>query len=105
VLYESLIAFQKIGDRSVAPQLEFLLRDLDEKVQLAAVETAGLLYNMEALPSLRSVLERTQKQPVRRATLAAIAMLPDRRTGRFCSPTCQTVTPSCGQLRRKAWAA
>ena len=77
VLYESLIAFQKIGDRSVAPQLQFLLRDLDEKVQLAAVETAGLLYNMEALPSLRSVLERTQKQPVRRATLAAIAMLPD----------------------------
>lgn len=77
VIYESLIAFQKIGDRSVAPQLEFLLRDLDERVQVAAVETAGLLYNLEALPALRSVLDRTQNRRVRRATLLAIAMLPD----------------------------
>ncbi len=77
VIYESLVAFQKIGDRSVAPGLEFLLRDLDERVQVAAVETAGLLYNLEALPALRSVLDRTQSRRVRRATLLAIAMLPD----------------------------
>jgi len=77
VIYESLIAFQKIGDRSVGPRLEFLLRDLDERVQTTAVETMGLLYNLESLPALRSVLDRTGSREVRRATLTAIAMLPD----------------------------
>ncbi|MCC7176547.1 MAG: HEAT repeat domain-containing protein [Bryobacterales bacterium] len=77
VIYESLVAFQKIGDRSVAPRLEFLLRISDERIQVAALETAGLLYNLEALPVLRSVLSRTNNRRVRRAALTAIAMLPD----------------------------
>lgn len=77
VIYESLIAFQKIRDRSVGPEVSFLLRDLDERVQVAAVETAGLLYNMEALPQLREVLTRTRSKKVRRAALRSIAMLPD----------------------------
>jgi HEAT repeat protein len=77
VIYESLIAFQKIGDRSVGPRLSFLLRDLDERVQVAAVETVGLLYTLEALPALREVLTRTGSRRVRRAALSAIAMLPD----------------------------
>ena len=77
VIFECLIAFQKIRDRSAAPQLTFLLRDLDERVQAAAVETQGLLYNMDALPQLREVLARTNKKPVRRAALRSIAMLPD----------------------------
>ncbi|HSB16992.1 MAG TPA: HEAT repeat domain-containing protein [Bryobacteraceae bacterium] len=77
VMFECLIAFQKIRDRSAAPQLTFLLRDLDERVQVAAVETQGLLYNMDALPRLREVLARTDKKEVRRAALRSIAMLPD----------------------------
>ncbi len=77
VMFECLIAFQKIRDRSAAPQLTFLLRDLDEHVQVAAVETQGLLYNMDALPRLREVLARTDKKEVRRAALRSIAMLPD----------------------------
>lgn len=77
VIYESLVAFQKIGERGVGPKLEFLLRDLDQRVQATAVETMGLLYNLEALPALRSVLARTENRNVRRATLTAIAMLPD----------------------------
>jgi HEAT repeat protein len=77
VIFECLIAFQKIRDRSVAPQLTFLLRDLDERVQTAAVETQGLLYNMDALPQLREVLARTNKKPVQRGALRSIAMLPD----------------------------
>jgi len=77
VIYESLIAFQKIRDRSVGPRLTFLLRDLDEQVQVTAIETAGLLFNLEALPTLRDVLGRTSSRRVRRAALSAIAMLPD----------------------------
>ncbi len=77
VIYESLIAFQKIRDRSAGPRLTFLLRDLDEQVQATAIETAGLLYNLEALPVLCDVLGRTSSRRVRRAALSAIAMLPD----------------------------
>lgn len=77
VLYESLIAIQKIRDPEAAPRIAFLLRDLDEKVQIAAIETTGLLANREALPQLRDVLTTTRKKDVRRAALTAIAMLPD----------------------------
>lgn len=77
VIYESLIALQKIGDRSAGPRVSFLLRDLDENVQVTAVETAGLLYNLEALPDLKGVLARTKSRRVRRAALYSIAMLPD----------------------------
>ena len=39
VIYESLIALQKIRDESAAPRITFLLHDLDPKVQVAAIET------------------------------------------------------------------
>src|ERR1700736_2852136 len=76
VLYESLIAIQKIHDKNVAPKLRYLLNDLDEKVQLAAIETTGLLQNNDALPDLVTVLNRAKSAKVRRAALTAIAMLP-----------------------------
>ncbi len=77
ILYESLIAIQKIHDPSVAPKLHYLLRDLDEKVQIAAIETTGLLQNKEALPDLVSVLNRARSGRVRHTALTAIAMMPD----------------------------
>jgi len=77
VLYESLIAIQKIRDKDVAPKLRYLLRDLDERVQLAAIETTGLLQNKEALPDLVDVLNRARTPKIRRAALTAIAMIPD----------------------------
>jgi HEAT repeat protein len=76
VIYESVIAMQKIGDRSAGPRIGFLLRDLDSRVQIAAVETTGLLQNKEALPDLVEVLKRGRNAKVQRATLTAIAMLP-----------------------------
>ena len=77
LMYESLVALQKIQDQSVAPNISFLLRDLDEKVKIAAIETTGLLQNKSALPDLREVLNRAEEKKVRRAALTAIAMLPD----------------------------
>src|SRR4051812_26279868 len=76
VIYESLIALQKIRDESAAPRVSFLLRDLDTKVQIAAIETTGLLRNPEAVPTLADVLNRARDAKVKRAALTAIAMLP-----------------------------
>ncbi|PWU01126.1 MAG: hypothetical protein C5B51_23625 [Terriglobia bacterium] len=76
VIYESLVALQKIRDESAAPRIGFLLRDLNPKVQIAAIETAGLLQNKDALPDLTDVLNRARDAKVRRAALTSIAMLP-----------------------------
>jgi HEAT repeat protein len=77
VIFESLNALQKIKDPSAAPRMSFLLRDLNQKVQIAAIETTGLLRNRDALPQLRGVLTDTRSAKVRRAALTAIAMIPD----------------------------
>jgi HEAT repeat protein len=77
LMYQSLLAIQKIRDPAVAPRILFLLRDPAEKVQIAALETAGLLANKAAAPEIREVVERPPSQKVRRAALSALAMLPD----------------------------
>jgi HEAT repeat protein len=77
VIYESLIALQKIRDPAAGPLVAFLLRDLDEKVQIAAIETTGLLANRGALNDLRDILDRTKKMSVKRAALTAMAQMPD----------------------------
>jgi HEAT repeat protein len=76
LMYESLIAIQKIRDESAATQIGFLLRDLNPKVQIAAIETVGLLRNKEALPDLVDAMNRNRDARVRRAALTSIAMLP-----------------------------
>lgn len=77
VLYEVLTAFEKIRNPEVAPRLFYLLRDPDEKVQLAAIQTVSVLGNKEANERLREAWERTKSDKVRRALLEAMAMLPD----------------------------
>jgi HEAT repeat protein len=76
VIYESLVAVQKIRDPEAASGIAFLLRDIDPRVQIAAIETTGLLLNKSALPDLADVLNHTRDSKVRRAALTAIAMLP-----------------------------
>ncbi|HUI79044.1 MAG TPA: HEAT repeat domain-containing protein, partial [Bryobacteraceae bacterium] len=76
VIYESLVAMQKIRDPSAATGISFLLRDLNPKVQVAAVETVGLLKNQAELPDLVDALNRTKDAKVRRAALTSIAMMP-----------------------------
>jgi HEAT repeat protein len=76
VIYESLVALQKIRDEAAAPQIAFLLRDFEPRVQIAAMETTGLLRNKEAVPTLVQALSQARDAKVRRAALTAIAMLP-----------------------------
>jgi len=80
LIYESLIALQKIRDESAASGVAFLLRDLDQKVQLAAIETVGLLQNKSSVPQLLDVLENTRNKTVKRTALTSLAMLPDERS-------------------------
>lgn len=75
LIFEALIAIQKIRDRSVADRVAFLVRDLDEKVQLAAIETAGLLGSREAVPQLLRVLDSPRNRQVRRAAVLALAQI------------------------------
>jgi HEAT repeat protein len=77
VMYESLIALQKIRDDSAGPKIEFLLHDLDSRVQMAALDTVGVLRDMSAVPMVTDVLNRTRDIKVKREALTALAMLPD----------------------------
>jgi len=80
LIYESLIALQKIRDESAAPGVAFLLHDLDQRVQLAAIETVGLLQNKSSVPQLLDVLENSRNSKVKRTALTSLAMLPDEKS-------------------------
>lgn len=77
VMYESLVAVQKIREPESGPRVQFLLKDLQPRVQIAAVEAAGLLRNRAALPDLRAIADGGGEMKVRRAALSAIAMMPE----------------------------
>jgi len=77
LMYESLAAIEKIRDPSAGPKITYLLRDLDDKVQMTAIETAGVLRDTDALPSLRGIVASPRNTKAQRSALAAIAMMPD----------------------------
>jgi HEAT repeat protein len=75
VMFESLTALEKIRDPSAAPRIAFLLRDLEEKIQIAALSTTGILLNRDAEPDVRGALQHAKNVKVRRAALTTLAML------------------------------
>jgi HEAT repeat protein len=77
LIYESVVAVEKIRDESAGPRIAFLLHDPDTKVQAAAIEATGVLRNKEALPELVDALNHGRDTRIRHAALEAIAMLPD----------------------------
>ena len=77
LIYESLVALQKIADQSAGPTVDFLLRDFDPKVQIAAIETVGILRDNGAVPALADVIGGTDNLKVKRAALTSLAMLPN----------------------------
>jgi HEAT repeat protein len=76
VMYESLAAMQKIGDPAAGPRITYLLRDLDDRVQMTAISTAGTLRSTDALPVLRAIVSNPRNAKAERAALGAIAMMP-----------------------------
>lgn len=83
VIYESLIAMQKIRDEAAGPRAAFLIRDLHERVQVAAIETVGLLKTKQSIPDLQKVFDQSSSNKVRRAALTALSMMPDASSRPF----------------------
>jgi HEAT repeat protein len=77
-MYESLVALQKIRDPAAGPGLAFLLRDLDEKVRIAALQATGILRNQKAAPEVRDAIDHPLTPKTQREALNALAMLSDQ---------------------------
>ena len=77
LMYEALVAIEKIADPAAAPRVTFLLRDLAEKIRVQALEVTGLLRNKDAAPAVRDALEHARSVKERRAALEALAQIAD----------------------------
>jgi len=77
VMFEALTAIRKLGDRQAGPRITYLLRDLDDRVQSAAIEDVGLLQAKDGLPALRAIVANPRGSKPERSALGAIAMMPD----------------------------
>ncbi len=77
IILESVYALKKIADTSAGPDIVFLLRDLDEDVQFAVIQTVGQLRTWEARPGLIEIIEESDKSKIRREALVALAKIPD----------------------------
>jgi HEAT repeat protein len=75
MIFECLVALQKIKDPSAGPAVGFLARDLDERIQLTALETIGVLRSLDSAPDVRAALKGGKNLKIRRAALEALAML------------------------------
>jgi HEAT repeat protein len=77
VLYESLIALQKIREPKSSELFLHLIADLDERVQITAMETAGVLGAKAAAPAIQDALAKTKSIKVRRMAVTSLAMIGD----------------------------
>jgi HEAT repeat protein len=75
VLFESLVALQKIHDPAAGPRVVFLTHDLDDRIQATALETVGVLHSSDSAQDVRSALSHARNDRIRRAALEALAML------------------------------
>jgi HEAT repeat protein len=77
VMYEALVAVEKIRDPSAGPKITYLLRDLDDRVQSAAIEAVGLLRTEEARTALRDIVNHPRNNRSERSALASLAFMPE----------------------------
>jgi HEAT repeat protein len=75
MIFESLVALQKIQDPAAGPHVGFLARDLDDRIQPAALETIGVLRSLSSAPDVRYALTNARNIRIRRAALQSLAML------------------------------
>jgi len=85
VMVEALVAIEKIRDPSAGPRITYLLRDLDDRVQAAAIDTAGVLRDKDGLPTLRGIVNKPRSKKSERAALAAIALMPETQDRQLLS--------------------
>ncbi|MBV8832245.1 MAG: HEAT repeat domain-containing protein [Acidobacteriaceae bacterium] len=75
LIFESLVALQKIKDPAADPGLSAVATDLDERIQMTALETIGVLRSLPAAPAVRTALANARNTSIRRAALLALARL------------------------------
>lgn len=75
VMYQSLIALQKIRDPAAGPLAAFVVRDMEENIQIAALQLVGILRTEEAATGVRDVLARTDDDDIEREALRSLAMI------------------------------
>ena len=75
LIFESLVALQKIQDPAAGAALSSPAHDLDDRIQATALETIGVLHALTCAPDVRSALTNARNTRVRRAALQALAML------------------------------
>ena len=75
LIFECLIALQKIKDPAAGASVQFLARDLDDRVQSTALETLGVLRSASSAPDIRGAFKNARNVRIQRAALEALAML------------------------------
>ncbi len=82
VIFESLVALEKIHDAAACVALSSPAHDLDDRIQATALEAIGVLHCATCAPDVRSDLTNARNVRIRRAALEALAMLgiPEDRT-------------------------
>lgn len=75
LIFECLVALQKIKDKSAGPRISFLANDLDPRVQLTALQTIGMLHSTQSAPEVRVALASAPNDKIRRAALETLTAL------------------------------
>ena len=75
LIFESLVALEKIHDPAACENLSSPAHDLDERIQATALEAIGVLRCLMRAPDVRSDLTNARTMRIRRAALEALAML------------------------------
>lgn len=75
LIFECLVALQKIKDPANGSGVSFLARDLDDRIQTTALETIGVLHSVQSAPDVRYAIQRARNTKIRRAAMQSLAML------------------------------
>lgn len=75
LIFESLVALQKINDPVAGPRISFLANDLDPRIQTAALQTIAMLHSVQSAPEVRTALANAPNDKIRRVALDTLAML------------------------------
>lgn len=75
LIFESLVALQKIKDPAAGPRISFLANDLDPRIQTTALQTIAMLHSVQSAPEVRTALKNASNDKIRRVALETLATL------------------------------
>ncbi len=75
LIFECLVAIQKIRDPAAGPRISFLANDLDQRIQTTALQTIAMLHSTQSAPEVRTALASGPNDKIRRVALETLATL------------------------------